>query len=131
MTYRVRRYLVAITAPAVLAACARPVVDAPAPERSFSVITHDQIVRSHFQTAYDAVEALHSNWLQQRGTDSFIQPGIVHVYMDDVNLGGVDELQAITPASVAYIQFYDAIHATQRWGLGHTQGVIYVSSSQR
>ena len=94
-------------------------------------ITYDQIQALHVNNAYDAVQALHSNWLATRGTDSFQTPSQVWVYLDDTRLGGVDSLREIAPNTVGYIQHYDGISATARWGLNHGAGVIYVSSRRR
>jgi len=92
------------------------------------VITKAQMEEHHFQTAYEAVEALHSNWLQERGTDSFSSPTRVQVILDNANMGGVDALRSMSTMSIAYIRWYDGNAARQRWGVGHSQGVIFVSS---
>jgi hypothetical protein len=85
------------------------------------------MVENHFLTAYDAVEALRSNWLQPRGPDSFTAPSEVRVYLDNTLLGGVTTLRDITVSTVSFIKYYDGITATGRWGLGHGAGVIFVS----
>ena len=93
-----------------------------------NLITKEQIADSRFQTAYDAVEALHSNWLQTRGTDSFQTPSQVKVLLDNTELGGTSTLRDITTRSVSWIRFYDGLSAQSRWGIGHSAGVIYVST---
>ena len=93
-----------------------------------TMMTQEQMVEHHFATVYEAVEALHSNWLQTRGTNSMQTPGIVRVYMDNTSLGGVDALRAIPVRSVMYIQYLDAVQATARYGIDHSQGVIFVST---
>jgi hypothetical protein len=92
------------------------------------VITIEQIRERRFQTAYDAVEALHGNWLLTRGTDSFRTPSEVVVYEDGTKLGGIAVLKDIVPGQVEYIRHFDGIAATARWGVGHSQGVIFVST---
>ncbi|MDB4876818.1 MAG: hypothetical protein JWM41_3264 [Gemmatimonadetes bacterium] len=99
-----------------------------APRVDHLVITHDQMVESRFNTVYDAVEALHGNWLQTRGADSFSSPSQVRVYLDNSLLGGITTLRDIASNSVTYVQYFDGVSATGRWGLGHGAGVIYVSS---
>jgi hypothetical protein len=101
---------------------------APNGERAnHSILTQQQMVENHFLTAYDAVEALRSNWLQARGPDSFTAPSEVRVYLDNTLLGGVTTLRDITVSTVSFIKYYDGITATGRWGLGHGAGVIFVS----
>jgi hypothetical protein len=101
------------------------------PRADREVITREQIRTNRFTSAWDAVEALHSIWLQTRGTDSFNSPTAVWVYLDENRLGGVQTLKDIPIANISYIRHYDGLTATGRWGVGHGQGVIYVSSQLR
>jgi hypothetical protein len=98
----------------------------PSPDRN--LITREEIQAQRFSNAYQLVEALHSNWLRTRGTDSFSSPGQVLVYLDDSRLGGVETLRSISTTTVGYIRFYDGIAASARWGLDHGHGVIFVST---
>lgn len=91
-------------------------------------ISQAEIRAQSYTDAYQIVEALRSNWLRVRGTDSFQQPTQILVYLDDSRLGGVETLRGLSPQSISYMRHYDAVSATARWGLGHGQGVIYVSS---
>jgi len=85
---------------------------------------------NNFTNVHDAVSALRSNWLNVRGTDSFYTPSVVMVYFNRTRLGGVDELRAITVNAVAWVQHFNGVDATIRWGIGHSAGVILVSSHQ-
>src|SRR5262245_43980317 len=58
-----------------------------------NVITQEQMREHNFTNAYDAVAALHANWLQKRGTDSFLAPGEILVYLDETKLGGIETLR--------------------------------------
>ena len=91
------------------------------------VITREQLLTSHFNSAFDAVEALHSNWLISR-PDSYRARTRVVVYFDNVRLGGVETLRTIGVRPLSYIRHYNGIDATARWGLDHGSGVIYVST---
>lgn len=93
-----------------------------------SLITRDQIAAVHSLSAYEIVEALHSNWLRPHGPDSFQNPSVVLVYLDDARLGGVETLRAISPPTIAWIRFYDGVTAQARWGVGHAAGVIFVAT---
>jgi hypothetical protein len=99
-----------------------------APDVDRSVLTQTQIGAHQFNTAFDAIEALRSNWLKTRGTDSFQTPSQVRVYLDNVSLGDTATLRTIAINTVNYIRFFDGIAATGRWGLDHGAGVIYVST---
>ncbi len=104
---------------------------APAQRVDLTVITQEQLREHQFRNAFEAVATLRSNWLQTRGTDSFTNPTQVVVYYDDVRLGGIETLRNLGTASIAYIRYYDGLAATARWGIGHGQGVIYVSTFPR
>lgn len=93
-----------------------------------SLITREQILERHFNTAYDAVQALRGNWLTARGTDSFTHPSEMQVYLDGIRLGGVSSLQGIATQTIQYIRYFSGIEASTRWGLDHGRGVIFVVS---
>jgi hypothetical protein len=97
------------------------------PRRDRNTLTQDDLADRHFQSAYDAVEALRSNWLNPRGPDSFQTPSQVWVYLDNVRLGDVQTLRGIHPSTILSIRHFDANDATARWGIGHSAGVIYIT----
>lgn len=98
------------------------------PRQDLEVITRAQLEDGHFQNAYQAVEALRGNWLQVRGTDSFQSPSQIVVYLDNVKLGGIQELRALTTITIESMRHFGAVEATSRWGLDHGAGVILVIS---
>ncbi len=92
------------------------------------VITQAQMAQHNFHTAREAVDALHANWLNVRPNTlgpGGPQPDVV-VYQDEVRLGGPSQLGLINIRTIDHIQHYDAVAATSRWGVGHSQGVIQV-----
>ena len=93
-----------------------------------TVITRDQMLDGAYVTVYDAVAALHSNWLRARGPDSFVMPSIVWVYIDGSRAGDVEVLRNIQPKLVNTVRFYDGPTATGRWGVDNGAGVIHVST---
>ena len=107
--------------------CQRRATDGVSPSDR-NMLTLAQLGDHRFTTAYDAVEALRSNWLNSRGTDSFQKPSAVRVYLDNVSLGDKETLRTIAIGSVYYIKYFDGISATARWGLDHGAGAIYVST---
>lgn len=96
--------------------------------QDLEVITRAQLEEGHFQNAYQAVEALRGNWLLVRGTDSFRSPSQIVVYLDNVKLGGIEELRSITTMTIDSMRHFNGVEATSRWGLDHGAGVIQVIS---
>lgn len=108
-------------------ACAgRKSETAPGVDRN--LLLQEQFADRGYHTAYDVIEALRSNWLSNRGPNSFSTPSQVQVYLDGVRMGGVDQLRTIDVRPVTYIRYFDGIAATARWGLDHGAGAIYVST---
>jgi hypothetical protein len=99
-----------------------------APQADRTVITREQLLEHHFTNAFEAVQALRSNWLETKGADSFSTPTQVLVYLDDTRLGGIETLRSIATATIVFIRHFDGISAAARWGLDHGQGVIFVST---
>ena len=93
-----------------------------------NLLTEQQLREHHFVTAYEAVAALRSSWLETRGPDSFTSPSQVLVYLDESRLGSVETLRALPMTNVLSIRYIDGIAASARWGLDHGQGVILVST---
>jgi hypothetical protein len=93
-----------------------------------NLLTAEQLSSHSYQNAYEAVEALRTNWLKPRGSDSFNSPSVVLVYLDNVKLGGVETLRGLPLANILVIRHYDANQANARWGVGHASGVIQVTT---
>ncbi|MEO6528630.1 MAG: glycosyl hydrolase 115 family protein [Gemmatimonadaceae bacterium] len=104
----------------------RPEPNSPRPDPR--VITRDQMLERHFLTAMDAVQSLKSNWIAPRGPDSFIIPSQLWVYFDNVRLGNATSLRTINTRDLSYLQYFNGIEATSRWGVGHGAGVIQAVS---
>jgi hypothetical protein len=98
------------------------------PRLDRTVITEQAIREGHYTSAYEAVEALRSNWLHPRGPDTVNQSSPVWVYVNANRAGDVTALRSVLPQSVVYIRFYDGLAASARWGPGHGRGVIFVST---
>ena len=92
-----------------------------------NMLSREQIIR--YSNAYDAVQTMRRQWLRGRAPADLDTPGgIVDVYRDGHELGGVNELRSMSTDGIDYIRFYNGIQASGRWGLGHENGVIFVSS---
>jgi hypothetical protein len=125
---RVQHSLLSLALAIGLAGCASPRTGRAAPRVDRSIITQAELLERHFNNAYEAVEALRSNWLKARGPDSFSSPSIVLVYMDEVRLGDVTTLRSVEPGVIGSIQHFDGPSATARWGIGHGAGVILINT---
>lgn len=131
-----RAAFVIVATALLLAACSTPRgAEGPEPSRGAtdgsrdrSMLTQTQFGAHQFNSAFDAIEALRSNWLKTRGPDSFQAPSQVRVYLDNVSLGDTATLRTISINTIVYIRYFDGISATARWGLDHGAGVIYVST---
>jgi len=81
-----------------------------------------------FATANQAVRTLRPGWLRARAASGFQGGGQVWVYRDGMRFGGLDRLSTINTVEIDSIRYLDGITASQRWGLGHENGVIHVFS---
>src|SRR2546430_16803222 len=93
------------------------------------LLTQEELREHRFSTVYEAIEALRSHWLRERGPDSFSAPGHVQVYLDDSRLGGVEALRNLSLANVVYIRHIDGVYADARLGLDHGHGVILLATN--
>lgn len=112
----------------IVAGCALHGTGAAGDHVDRTILTQDQIAAQHFNTVYDAIESLRSNWLHTRGTDSFQNPSQVRVYLDNTLLGDTSRLREVAAKDVTFIRYFDGVAATARWGVGHAAGVIFLST---
>jgi hypothetical protein len=123
---RLLRLLPALLLPC-LVACAsnRPEDGRTTPGNQNLLVTADF---ENFTTARQAVQTLRPGWLRARAAGGFQGQGQVWVYRDNMRFGGTDRLSAINTVEIDSIRYFDGITASQRWGLGHENGVIHVFS---
>lgn len=120
---------------------------------SADLITQEQVASRTFPNAYAAIEALHSNWLRARNlnppTGSVINPQTataattgasptmqpmpreatgIKVYIDGVRAGNIEALKSIPINTVYSIRRINGTAAQARFGIGHSDGVIYVAT---
>jgi hypothetical protein len=95
-----------------------------------SIITEDEIIKSHAANAYDAVSRLRgTTFLAVRGKNSLDPrepPPEIHVYVDGQGYGGINSLRNIPASQVAMIRFYKGYEAEAKFGNGNVAGVIEV-----
>lgn len=112
----------------VLAACAGSSTSRPT--RNTNIITRDQVLAGNYANAYDVVRQLHPNWLVKR-SGSANRSAVIVTYVDGVSYGDVSWLRNVQGATIESIQRIDGTTATTRWGMGHSEGVIYVTTTKR
>ena len=92
-------------------------------------ITQAEIRETNALTAHDAVEQLRSAWLRARGARTPQNPNpYATVYVDGLRRGELDELRGIPVTEVDTIDYLSPSDATTRFGLGHTGGIIMVTT---
>lgn len=97
-------------------------------------VSSDEIVISELGadvgdlSAYEIVKRYNANWLEQRGPDSFQGPADIQVYVDNTGhpYGSASSLRQIRGIQVESIEYFTAIEAQNRFGLGNVAGAILV-----
>lgn len=129
MRHRIHRLLAAALLCTVVAACASTGSDSPRSRTSPNLITVEEIAAQRSSNAYELVQSLRPGWLRTRGTVSITQSTGIAVYLDNIQLGGIDSLRSISMSGIHSLRFIDAGSATQRWGTGHPHGAIQLISA--
>lgn len=109
--------------------------------RNPNLITQAEIAGHDLTSAYQIVQRLRPQWLRNRGVSSFT--GVVadprsgaivpaapttQVYLDGTRLGTLEDLHGISAMLVLQMERLGGIEATQRFGTGHEDGVILVTT---
>jgi hypothetical protein len=104
-------------------------------------IGSEEVRETLVSTGYDLVQARRPQWLRARGNDimrvgivmtpkgpipGVIDESPVQLYVDNRLVGEVELLRSIPHGEIDYIEYYDAVEAQQRFGIGHPQGAIHV-----
>lgn len=98
-------------------------VPKPNAEHANRVLTADDIRSPQYGTAYEALQHLRPEFLRPRRA---IPKSEVIVYVNDIMVGGLDQLHAIRAAQIDELRYLDAREATMRFGTGHPDGAILI-----
>ncbi|MEX2572457.1 MAG: hypothetical protein WD737_14250 [Gemmatimonadota bacterium] len=92
-----------------------------------SVLLREQILEAGQANAWEAINHLRPLWLNRRSIQSVQnrETDLV-VYLDNVRFGSSESLLQIPADVIERVQMFDTTAASQRWGPGHSQGVIAV-----
>jgi hypothetical protein len=95
-------------------------------------LSREQIGATRAPNAYDAVARLRPRWLMARSASTLQADGNpVLVYVDGHRMGQVQELRSLPIENISEIRYVDARDATTRYGTGHANGVIEVTTLRR
>jgi hypothetical protein len=98
-----------------------------------NVITAEEIGRAPAQNLYDAVRALRPAWMM-RSRPTALRPeneSELIVYLDGRRFGNLESLRQIAPNAVTAVRYYSPSSAEARFGAGHLQGAIEVTTTSR
>jgi hypothetical protein len=121
---------------AVLTACAGAYSPSSS-QTNANVISRAEIDEAGPTAAYRLIESIRRTWLQTRGPTSFRDPNdasfnsrqpSVYVYLDGTRIGGPDQLRNLSTTDIEIIEFLNATRANVRFGPGHVNGAILVTS---
>lgn len=87
-----------------------------------------EIQNSGESTAYDVIQSLRPLWLNKRGAQSIQFDTDILVYMGTAQIGALPALRQIPAATIASMEFLDAKAANYRFGMGHPNGAIIIST---
>ncbi|HEX8210780.1 MAG TPA: hypothetical protein VF584_11435 [Longimicrobium sp.] len=93
-------------------------------------ISTEEVRASTAVNAYEAISSMRAAWLRKRGEQGF-SPTDVIVYYNNARMGGIESLRQISLGTVTWIRYFDARRAQYRYGSGHSQGAILVSSEMQ
>jgi hypothetical protein len=93
------------------------------PSRQSYQLSEEEIRAAQLANAYDVIGRLRPHWLRTRG-----QPGAIRVYYNLSPVGGITALRQISTTGLTSIQFLNGPDALIRFGRGHEEGAILVSS---
>lgn len=116
----------------LVVACSTPKQHDRAVAPSRDLLLAEDIVLAHASDVYEAIAQLRPEFLrtnQHPGLAASERDGI-KVYLDNMELGGVDQLRAMPVDRVTAIRYVAGGQATLRWGPSHGRGAILVSTSR-
>jgi hypothetical protein len=91
-------------------------------------IEREEILAANRGNAYELLEMVRPQWLRMRSATSInITPQIL-VYVDEVRYGPLESLRTLSTREIYVMQRYNTTAASQRWGPGHSEGVIAIST---
>ena len=94
-----------------------------------NLITQEEIEYANVTNAFEAIQRLRPQMLRKRGGSEGINP--IMVYVDNAPLGSTDLLNTVQSTKIKEIRFLSAIDATQRFGIGNSEGAILIATRKQ
>jgi hypothetical protein len=95
---------------------------------SNDLILREEIAAVDRANAYETIEYLRPQWLRMRSDQSAIRQGGIVVYLNETRFGDLNSLRQIAARDIQRMERFNTTAASQRWGPGHSEGVIVVST---
>lgn len=89
--------------------------------------TREEIRDSREVNLLAFVQAYRPQWLRPMNSAG-ARPGTIAVYMDGMRIGGPEALREISSGIVTDLRYVDGLDAVARWGVGHSDGAIVITS---
>lgn len=100
----------------------------PGSRRDQTRIERDEIAESNQTNALDLVRTLRPHWLRHRGVHTLRNEPDVVIYIDGIRSGDPSMLAQIPTINIEMIRFYNAQEAQFKFGVGHLNGAIDVTT---
>jgi len=100
-------------------------------------IDAEEIRASSARSGIEVLRELRPQWLRARRTDLVhqgddkVEAHGERVYLNGSLLGGLEALDHVSIDVITGIRFFDAAAATLRWGAGHADGAILLTTAAR
>lgn len=107
--------------------CASTGTTRPTTRRSPNVISSEEIAATQgVVSAYDAIQRLRPQWLTTSRTRSTGTQDELWVYLDTNRYGTMETLRQLPIGGITEFRYMNAAEATNRFGTGHSGGVIVI-----
>lgn len=93
-----------------------------------NVLTQEEIAATGRSNALEVIEYSRPQWLRARSDQSALRSGGIMVYLNETRFGDLSGLRNIASGDIVMMERYTATSASQRWGPGHSEGVIAIST---
>ena len=98
-----------------------------------SILTADELWNTSESNLYDFIRAKRPMWLRAQKPTTIRRDaeGGTVVYLDNIRLGGLEMLRQFAPNSVMAVRYFSPSAAQARFGTGHLNGAIQMSSRRQ
>lgn len=113
-----------------LAGCASSGSGEVQQRRDPNVITLEEMRTAPRTNALDLVQTRRPQWLRVRGPTTFSasRESPVQVYVDNVHIGGPEQLRGVPVPSIESLQYLNPQEASSRFGFDHLNGAILITT---